>query len=193
MVYAWVSKTHGALNLVEVRLLSSALMVEELLFTKLKNRQIIAFDLFGKKHKRWLNDFKFRPGAYGVLREGRKVLVQRHKLLSKFGFPGGGIEMDESISEGLIREYKEETGLKVKIGKLLGVGEDFFTFKGTDVHGIFIYYEIEKIGGKILPNGNGQDTGEVKFIEIDKLTKETSSRSQWEFIKILKRNYKNGK
>lgn len=161
-------------------------MVEEPLFEKSKNRQITAFDLFGKKHKRWLNDFTFRPSAYGVLRNGNKVLVQRHKLLSKFGFPGGGIKMDESISGGLIREYKEETGLKVTVDKLLGVGEDYFTFKGTDVHGIFIYFEVKKVSGKILPNGNGQDTGEVKFIELNKLTKGNSSRSQWEFINGLK-------
>lgn len=161
-------------------------MTDEPLFKKGKNRQIIAFDLFGKKQKRWLNDFKFRPSAYGVLRDGNKVLIQRHKLLTKYGFPGGGIEMNESIPEGLIREYKEESGLKVRVGKLLGISEDFFTFKGVDIHGVLIYYEVEKIEGKILPNGNGQDTGEVKFIEIDKLTEETSSRSQWKFIKTFK-------
>ena len=153
-------------------------IVEEPLLEKSKNRQITAFDLFGKKHQRWLNDFKFRPSAYGVLREGNKVLVQRYRLLPAFGFPGGGIKMDESIQEGLIREFKEETGIKVKVGKLLGVGEDYFTHKGIDVHGIFIFFE-----GK---NGNGQDTGEVKFLEFNKLTKENSSRSQWEFIKALK-------
>jgi len=158
-------------------------MAEEPLFKKSKNRQIVAFDFFGKKQKRLLNNFKFRPSAYGILRDKNIVLVQRHRLLSKFGFPGGGIEMDESISEGLTREYQEETGLKIKVGRLLGINEDFFTFKGTDIHGILMYYEVEKIGGEILPNGNGQDTGEVKFIEIDKLTEETSSRSQWKFIK----------
>jgi ADP-ribose pyrophosphatase YjhB (NUDIX family) len=165
-------------------------MADEPLFKKGKNKQITAFDLFDKKHKRWLNDFKFRPSAYGVLQNRDKILVQRHPLLHKFGFPGGGIEMDESISEGLIREYEEETGLKVKVGKLLGISEDFFTFKGTDIHGILIYYEVEKTGGEILPSGNGQDTGEVKFIEIEKLTKETSSRSQWKFIKSYKSTFR---
>lgn len=161
-------------------------MKEEPLFKQTKNKQITAFDLFGKKHKRWLKDFKFRPSVHGLLRDGNKVLVQRHKLLSKYGFPGGGVEIDESILDGLIREYEEETGLKVKVGKLLGISEDFFTFKDTDIHGILIYYEVEKVGGKVLPNGNGQDTGEVKFVEINELTEKTSSRSQWKFIKAFK-------
>lgn len=85
--------------------------------------------------------------------------------------------MDESIADGLIREYEEESGLKIKVGKLLDITEDFFTFKGTDIHGILIYYSVSKIGGRILSNGNGQDTVEVKFIEIDKLTEENFSRS----------------
>lgn len=161
-------------------------MKEEPLFKQTKNKQIIAFDLFGKKHKRWLKNFKFRPSVHGILRDRNRVLVQRHKLLLRYGFPGGGIEMDESISEGLTREYEEETGLKIKVGKLLGISEDFFTFKGTDIHGVLIYYEVEKTGGKILPNGNGQDTGEVKFIKINELTEKSASRSQWKFIKNFK-------
>ena len=174
----------------EVRLLSSAHMSYEPLFKKCEDRQIIAFNLFGKKQKRWLNNFKFRLSVYGVLRDGDKVLVQRHPLLYKFGFPGGGVEMDESISEGLIREYEEETGLRVKVGKLLGISEDFFTFKGTDVHGILIYYQVEKTKGKILSNGNGQDTGEVRFIRLNELDKKISSRSQWKFIKMFRRSAK---
>lgn len=161
-------------------------MKKEPLFEKVKNKQIIAFDLFGKRHKKWLNNFKFRPSAYGVLRDGNKVLVQRHKLLSKYGFPGGGIKINESISEGLVREYEEETGLKIQVGKLLGISEDFFTFKATDIHGILIYYEVKKVGGKILPNGNGQDTGEVKFMKIDDFAEKNASRSQWKFIRDLK-------
>lgn len=161
-------------------------MINEPLFKKVKDRQITAFDLFGNKCKRHLINFKFRPSAYGVLCINNQVLVQRHPLLRKFGFPGGGIDIDESISEGLEREFEEETGLKVKTGKLLGIAEDYFTFKGTDIHGILIFHEVRQVGGKILPNGNGQDTGEVRFMNIDNFTEENSSRSQWKFIEKWK-------
>jgi len=161
-------------------------MTNEPLFKSVKNKQIVAWDIFGQKHNRWLKDFKFRLSVYGVLKIKNEVLVQKNLIHSKYGFPGGGVEIDELIPEGLIREYEEESGLKVRVGKLLGISEDFFTFKGTDVHGVLFFYEVEKIGGEILPNGNGQDTGEVKFIEIDKLTEETVSRSQWKFIKNFK-------
>lgn len=155
----------------------------EKLIEKVRNRSIIAHDLFGKKHKRWLKNFKFRPGAFGILRQGTKVLVQRHPKLKNFGLPGGGVRINESIPHALERECFEETGIEVKTGKLLEIAEDFFTYYNEDVHGLNIFYEVKKIGGKILPNGNGQDTGEVRFIEIKKLTKKNFSRSQWPFIK----------
>lgn len=163
---------------------------DEPLFKDVKDRQITAYDLFGKKCKRHLKNFKFRPSAYGILQIDNQLLVQRHPLLNKFGFPGGGIEIGESISEGLEREFEEETGLKVKAGKLLGITEDYFTFKGVDIHGILMFYEVQKVGGKIFPNGNGQDTGEVKFMDIDEFSKDNSSRSQWKFIKNYIQNRK---
>jgi ADP-ribose pyrophosphatase YjhB (NUDIX family) len=153
---------------------------------KPKDRQVTAFDFFGKKHKRRLKNFKFRPGAYGVLITGQKILLERHPLLKTFGLPGGGVEIGESLRQGMEREFKEETGLKVKAEELLGIVEDFFTFRGTDVHGILIFYKVKKISGKLLPNGNGWDTGEVKFMDIKKLTQKNSSRSQWPFIRNLK-------
>jgi ADP-ribose pyrophosphatase YjhB (NUDIX family) len=163
----------------------------EKLIEKVRNRLIIAHDFFGKKHKRWLKNFKFRPGVFGVLKQGTlkqgtKVLVQRHPKLKSFGLPGGGVRINESIPHALEREYFEETGIEVETGKLLEITEDFFTYYGEDVHGINIFYEVKKIGGKILPNGNGWDTGEVRFIEIKKFTKKNFSRSQWPFIKSFK-------
>ena len=158
----------------------------EKLIEKVRNRSIITHDLFGKKHKRWLKNFKFRPGAFGILRQGTKVLVQRHPKIKSFGLPGGGVRINESIPHALEREYFEETGIEVKTGKLLGIAEDFFTYYDEDIHGINIFYEVKKIGGKLLSNGNGSDTGEVKFMEIDKLMKKNSSRSQWKFIREYK-------
>ena len=143
----------------------------EPLFKKAPNKIVIAYDLFDKKHKRPLRNFRFRVGAYGILKKGEKILVQRHPLLRKYGLPGGGIDIGEKIASGLYREFKEETGLKVKISRLITVGENLFTWKGEDAQGIFIYYEVKKIGGNLLREGNRKDTVEVKFVDIDKLSK----------------------
>ncbi|MDP2860182.1 MAG: NUDIX domain-containing protein, partial [bacterium] len=113
------------------------------LFTKISNKTIKAYDLYGKEHERRLSNFKFRASAYGVLIENNKVLFKRHPAIEKFDLPGGGIELDETIPEGLAREFREETGLSVKIGKLLLAEDSFFTYNGEDAHGILIFYEVK--------------------------------------------------
>lgn len=52
--------------------------------------------------------------------EGR-VLAIRRRDNGQWEPPGGVLELDESIHEGLIREVKEETGLLVQPGPLTGV------------------------------------------------------------------------
>lgn len=158
--------------------------MKEKLFRLIKNKKVVAYDLFDKKHNRDLKYFKFRIGVYGILKIGKRILVQRHPLLTKYGLPGGGIDIGESILEGLYREFKEETGLKVKIKRLIYVGEDMFTWHGEDAHGVFIYYEVKKIGGVLKFRGNDQDVAEAKFIEINNLTKENTQRIYWPAIRI---------
>lgn len=154
------------------------------LFTKISNKTIKAYDLYGKEHLRELKNFKFRTSVYGVLIEGNKVLLKRHPAIEKFDLPGGGIELDETISEGLEREFKEETGLSVKVGKLLLVEDSFFTFNGEDAHGILIFYEVEKICGVLSVNED--DSVEVKYLDIDSLNHGNVHRSCWSVIELIK-------
>ena len=52
-----------------------------------------------------------------------------------WSLPGGGIEFDESIRDGLVREVFEETGYHVEPGALLA--DDFFTGQGRTFDGLF--------------------------------------------------------
>ena len=154
------------------------------LFTKLSNKIIKAYDLYGNEHRRELKNFKFRASAYGVLVENGKVLLKRHPAIEKFDLPGGGIELDETIPEGLVREFKEETGLSVEIGKILFAEDSFFTYNGEDAHGILIFYEVKKIGGTLTINK--EDSVEVKYLNIDTLNHDNVHRSCWNMIDIIK-------
>ena len=68
-----------------------------------------------------------------------------------YDFPGGGIELGESTEGALIREVKEETGLEVKIGKIIHCEHSFFKlpYKGNFVHSIHMYYECYIVGGEL--------------------------------------------
>jgi len=52
-----------------------------------------------------------------------------------WSLPGGGIDFDESVRDGLVREVFEETGHHVDPGALLV--EDFFTGRGETFEGWF--------------------------------------------------------
>lgn len=45
--------------------------------------------------------------------EGKLLLVRSHKFHDKYVVPGGHIEVGEKMTEALIREAKEETGLDI--------------------------------------------------------------------------------
>jgi len=49
------------------------------------------------------------------------VLIERKNDPKGFALPGGFVEVGESVERAGIREMKEETGLDVKISRLLGV------------------------------------------------------------------------
>ena len=54
-----------------------------------------------------------RPSVRGIiLREGKVAMVHSLKY-DYYKFPGGGIEAGESLEEALMREVKEESGLRV--------------------------------------------------------------------------------
>jgi 8-oxo-dGTP diphosphatase len=77
-------------------------------------------------------DYRPRPGAYGLLeRDGLIALVEVNYEKRHIYMPGGGIDAGESPEVALVREFGEETGLKVEAGELILT----FTQAFVDVHG----------------------------------------------------------
>lgn len=58
-----------------------------------------------------------------IIHDGRVLLVKRGHapLLGEWSIPGGGLELGESVREGVRREVQEETGLLIEPVHLLGV------------------------------------------------------------------------
>ena len=60
-----------------------------------------------------------------IIESGRVALVRRGQppLLGEWSIPGGVLEVGETLREAAIREAREETGLIVNAGELLGIFE----------------------------------------------------------------------
>ncbi len=95
-------------------------------------------------------------------RRGRLLLVQRNHepKLGEWSFPSGYVDAGEALEEAAIRETKEETGLDVRIDRLLGA----WSTRGERV--IFIAYAGRVTGGRIEV---GPECIDVRFFAADAL------------------------
>ena len=98
-----------------------------------------------------------------IFNEQGKVLLQRRGDRNRWGFPGGAIEPGETPETAAVRETKEETGLDVSIGRLIGVYTDLdITYpNGDQAQSIVIAYVLQVTGGKLFCDQD--ETRELKY------------------------------
>lgn len=115
-----------------------------------KQEKVICFTQQGKKMTVSKDRIILRTSAYGILRHQGKVLVlQAH--LPLWEFPGGSIEVGETLRQCLLREFKEETGLVVSVGKLVLERESFYLSPSNKAyHSFQHFFEVEKQGGQLI-------------------------------------------
>lgn len=81
--------------------------------------------------------------------ENGKVLVQeRIKSWKGIAFPGGKINLGESIVQSVKREIFEETGLKISDLKLCGM-KDWYDTKSNERYVVFLY-QTDKFEGVLI-------------------------------------------
>lgn len=96
-----------------------------------------------------------RVAAYGIIKQDERILLCRisdsvpHSV-GKWTLPGGGIEFGESPEQAMIREVREETGLRATPLKVAGV--DSLLVKNTEGerHGIRIIYHTQHEPGALV-------------------------------------------
>ena len=106
--------------------------------------------------------------ATGILIEEGRILLLKQQVDSARGWslPGGKLEDGEPLGDCLIREIREETGLEVKIGRLLYISE----LISAGSHVLHITFEIERTGGVLGDVIGGKDSNPIRRIEMVPIT-----------------------
>lgn len=100
-----------------------------------------------------------------IVRDGRIVLIRRgaEPFKGKWALPGGFAEAEETAEQCCAREAREETGLEVRVERLVGV----FSEPGRDPRGTIAgVYLCKVIGGELK---GGTDAAEAKWFGLEEL------------------------
>jgi ADP-ribose pyrophosphatase YjhB (NUDIX family) len=112
----------------------------------------------------------FKIRATGLLVFDDKILIVKQKVNENrnWSLPGGRVEENEIIVEGLKREILEETGIVIKCIRLLYLCEKI----NSNERYLHITFLVEKTGGEIKLPTNEYDENpisDVKFINTNEL------------------------
>jgi len=101
-----------------------------------------------------------------VIRKNKVLLVQRKRppFKGQYALPGGFVEYGEGVELAVVREMEEETGLRTKVKRLVGV----YSRPDRDPRGhtVTAAYLLAHKGGKVKA---GSDAADAKWFSLDKL------------------------
>ena len=110
-------------------------------------------------------------GVGAIIIEGeRVVLVKRAHppLQAEWSIPGGVLEVGELVREAAVREAREETGLIVEPGELLGVFDRVLRNpeKRVQYHYVLIDFLCRRVAGDLVA---ASDAAEVRWFTQEEL------------------------
>ena len=117
---------------------------------------------------------KIRLGTSAIIFDNkRKFLLTQRSDNHRWCLPGGAVESGESVAEACEREVLEETGLNVRVKRLIGVyshADQLVVYKdGNKAQIVAIHFEVEIIGGELGLSDEITDFGYFTVEEMENL------------------------
>lgn len=108
----------------------------------------------------------FKIGVFGIIEDDQKrVLLCHRRDYDLWNLPGGGVEAGETPWDALVREVKEETGLKVEILHFTGM------YSKPDKSEIVFSFTCRITGGKMKLTS---EADKIEYFEVGKIPENTS-------------------
>ncbi|WP_063025239.1 NUDIX hydrolase [Nocardia niwae] len=115
------------------------------------------------------NSIKVAVSALVQDDEGRILLIRRTDN-GKHSIPGGGLEAGETVTQAVVREVREETGIEVAVVQLVGVFSDpghVIAYEDGEVRQEFsICFRAKPTGGTLRPS---DESSEVEWVTPNEL------------------------
>lgn len=116
-------------------------------------------------------NYAFQVRVTGVLIEDGRLLLVKQKLSEarSWSLPGGRLERGETLEQGVVREIKEETGLDVRVERLLYLCDA--EASGHEL--LHVTFALVRTGGEVTLPTNEHDANpihDVRFVPIGELT-----------------------
>ena len=119
-------------------------------------------------------DFRTKVGntVFGV--RATALILQNHKLLvtkdkDQYYTIGGAIQVNERTEDAVVREVREELGVKAQVGQLAFVVENRFEEDGVHYHNIEFHYLVDLLEDAPLTMQEDEKTQPCEWIDLDKL------------------------
>lgn len=140
-------------------------------------------------------DILWRISAYTVVRDNEKVLVVLPMYNTLYDLPGGGVNIDESAEEAVVRECYEETGYKIKVSSSmpLYVSESNFYAENNKeyFHSINLFYSAALLSGKqdkhVINAIEKDEINKVEWVNIKDLNEKNCHHIHYPVIKLLRK------
>ena len=97
----------------------------------------------------------FRIGVFALIFDDQgRILLGLRRDIDWWNLPGGGMEAGETVDEALQREVREETGLEVEVGQLVGV------YSKPQKQEVVLTFRCGVTGGDLHPT---EETAESRY------------------------------
>ncbi|MEV0294209.1 NUDIX domain-containing protein [Nocardia sp. NPDC050710] len=129
-------------------------------------------DYFHDPNAPTANSVKVAVSAVVRDSQGRILMIHRTDN-DRYSIPGGGLEAGETITQALMREVKEETGIDVRVTELIGIfsnPEHVIAYDDGEVRQEFsICFHADPIGGDLRTSSESKEVRWVAPKDISSL------------------------